>query len=79
MSTRDAVYFESDAMRAFVPSGQSDWMLTSTPKKVLVSQNDEAEVLTTGAVCFFWTRIPDVECSSPAFRLRQWSSTGTNM
>jgi hypothetical protein len=40
MSSRDAVYFESDAMCAFVPSGQSDWMLTLTltPKKVLMSQ-----------------------------------------
>jgi hypothetical protein len=32
-----------------------------TPKKVLMSQNDEVEVLTTGAVCSFWPRIPDVE------------------
>jgi hypothetical protein len=28
ISTREVFYFESDAMRAFVPSGQSDWMPT---------------------------------------------------
>jgi hypothetical protein len=38
MSTRDVVYFGSDAMRAFVPSSQSDWMLALTPKNVLMSQ-----------------------------------------
>jgi hypothetical protein len=40
---------------------RSDWRLTLTPKKVGMSQNDEVEVLTTGAVCSFWPRIPDVE------------------